>query len=428
MPKIRHLRWWIIGLVCLGTITNYLARSTLGVAAPTLLKELDISTQQYSWILGAFQAGYTIAQPICGYVLDVIGLKIGFALFAVAWSVLTMAHGLAGSWVSMAWLRGLMGMAEATAIPAGMKTTAEWFPAKERGLAGGLFNAGTSVGAMLAPPLVVWAILNYNWQAAFLITGALGLVWTVLWLWFYQGPDKHPALTDEERTLITSGQETHLQTGAKPSLKQILRQRNFWGIALPRFLADPAWGTFTFWVPLYLASVRHWDLKQIAMFAWLPFLAADFGCIVGGPVASFLQRTTGMSLINARRCAFTMGAVLMLAPAFIGFADSAYTAMALICVGGFAHQMLSTTVITMASDLFRRSEVGTVAGLAGTCGWTGQLIFSLMIGALVSTIGYNPFFVCLGLLDLVGAVLLWTLVRERKEDAAAAAATPQAAH
>ena len=297
-----------------------------------------------------------------------------------------------------------------------MKATAEWFPAKERGLAGGVFNIGASAGSMLAPPLVVWAILTYNWQSAFVITGGLGLVWVALWLWLYHPPERHPALSEAERIHITSGQEQHLQSaGTRPKVGALVRQRNFWGIALPRLLADPTWGTLTFWLPLYLTSVRHFDLKQIAMFAWMPFLAADFGCVFGGMVSMALQKHFHVSLINARRGAFTVGACMMMGVGFVGYVESPYTAVALLSLAGFAHQTLSVTVITMSSDLFRKNEVATVAGMAGTCGNGGLLIFSLLIGALVATIGYAPFFVCLGVLDLVGALLLWTLVRERQE-------------
>jgi ACS family hexuronate transporter-like MFS transporter len=379
----------MISLIMLGSVINYLTRSTLAVAAPTVLQELHISAREYSWIVGAFQ-GAIMAQPICGYVLDVLGLKIGFAIFAVAWSIVNMAHSLAGSWQAFAWLRGLLGFTEGSANPAGMKATAEWFP------------------------LVAWAILAYNWRVAFVITGSLGLVWVVLWLLLYQSPDRHPRLSKEEKAFISSGQEKHLQSdGRRPSLVHILAQRNFWGIALPRFLADPTWGTLSFWLPLYLSSVRHMDLKQIALFAWMPFLAADFGCVFGGLVAMRLQKRFGLGVINSRRCAFTLGAFLMLGMGFVGLVQSPYAAIALLSLGGFAHQTLSVTVITMASDLFRKNEVATAAGMAGTLGNAGLLIFSLLIGGLVATVGYTPFFICLGLLDLVGAVVLWTVVRER---------------
>ena len=408
---IRALRWWMIGLVMLGAIINYLTRSTLAVAAPTLLQDLQITAREYSWIVSTFQFAIML-QPVCGYVLDVLGLKAGLAIFATAWSVISMAHGLATSWQAFAVLRGLLGFAEGSANPAGMKATAEWFPARERGYAGGVYNIGASAGSMLAPPLVAWAILAYNWQMAFVITGSFGLVWVVLWLLFYQSPDRHPALSDEERRHIASGQETHLRDdGQRPSISRIARQRNFWGIALPRFLADPTWGTLTFWVPLYLSQVRGFDLKQIALFAWMPFLAADAGCLFGGVIVSALQKR-GVSLIDARKWAFTVGAVLMMGMAFVGVVESPYAAIALLSLGGFAHQTLSVTVITMSSDLFRRSEVATVAGMAGTFGNAGLLIFTILIGGLVATIGYTPFFVGLAVLDLVGAAVLWTIVRD----------------
>lgn len=420
MPKLKALRWWIIGLVMLGAIVNYLTRSTMGVAAPTLMKDLGISVTEYSWITSAFQLGIML-QPVCGYILDTLGLRTGFAVFAAAWSLIAMAHGLANNWQSFAVLRGLLGLAEGSAQPAGMKAVATWFPAKERGFAGGVFNIGASIGSVLAPPLVVWAVLTWNWRAAFVLTGVMGLAWVVLWLVCYRAPDQHPSMTEEERALIAAGQEAHLDAVAgRPSVLSILKQGQFWGIALPRFLADPTWGTLSFWVPLYLSQTRGFDLKQIALFAWMPFVAADLGCMAGPVIAMFLQKR-GVSLINARRIAFTLGAVLLTGMMFVGKVESAYAAIALLCLGGFAHQTLSVTVITMASDLFRRNEVATVAGLAGMMGNLGLLLFSLLIGGLVTKIGYDPFFVALGVLDIAGAVLLWTLVKDRAAPAKVAA-------
>lgn len=413
MKTLHALRWWIIGLVMLGAMLNYLTRAVMGVAAPTMLAELHITEQQYGWITAAFQAGI-ILQPVVGYVLDSVGLRYGLALFAGAWSVISMAHGFASTWPVFAVLRGLLGFAEGSANPAGMKVVATWFPARERGFAGGFYNIGASLGSMLAPPLVAWAILAYDWRAAFVITGAIGLVWALAWLRWFRTPETHPRLSAAERELIEAGQERDLAAdGARPSIPALLRRRDFWGIAIPRLLADPTWGTLAFWIPLYLVQTRGFDLKQIALFAWLPFLAADLGCLFGPAVVLFLQRR-GFSLINARRGAFTLGALMMTGMMFVGRVESPYAAIALLCLGGFAHQTLSVTVITMASDLFKRSEVATVAGLAGTCGNLGVLLFSLAIGGLVATVGYDPFFVALGLLDLAGAVVLWTLVKDRR--------------
>lgn len=417
------LRWWIITLVMLGAILNYLTRSTLAVAAPTMLDELGITAQEYSYITGAFQFAIML-QPICGYVMDVIGLKFGLAAFVIAWALISMAHALGTHWHHFAFLRALLGFAEGSANPAGMKAVSLWFPAKERGLAGGIYNIGASVGSMLAPPLVVWAILAYNWQSAFIITGVLALIWVAVWLRYYFDPAKHPKLSEQERAKIAEGQETHLKSdGARPPVLTILRQRNFWGIALPRMLADPTWGTLAFWVPLYLSQARGFELREIAMFAWLPFLAADLGCLFGPALVIWLQKR-GVTLINARRGAFTIGAVMMTGVMFAGLVRDPYVAIGLICLAGFAHQTLSVTVITMASDLFKQNEVGTVAGMAGTCGNLGVLLFTLAIGGLVATIGYTPFFIALGVFDLIGAALLWILVRDPARTIPAAAEAP----
>jgi ACS family hexuronate transporter-like MFS transporter len=411
MHRFMGLRWLTIGLIMLGALVNFLSRQALSIAAPTVIGSLHISTQQYGWITSAFQGGIML-QPVVGYVIDILGVKSGFALFALLWSVICMAHGLATNWQMLAGLRGLLGFAEGAFSPGGLKVVAEWFPAKERGLAGGLYNIGPSLGSMVAPPLVAWAILNYSWQASFVIVGLVSLAWVLLWLLFYHPVRKHPSLSEEERTYILSGQEAFLQAqDKKPSLLSILGRRNFWGIALPRFLTDPTWGMLSFWVPLYLTTVRHFDLKHIALYAWMPFLAADLGCVFGPSVVLFLQRR-GLDLIDARRGAFTLGAIMMIGVAFTGVVENPLMAVALISLAGFAHQTLSVTMITMATDLFPRNEVGTVAGMAGTCANLGILIFTLELGQRVDEIGYTPVFVLLAVLDIVAAIVAWTVIRK----------------
>ncbi len=411
MRRFRNIRWTVIGLFVVAMVINYLARSVLGVAAPAIMAEQHISAAEYSWITGAFQIGIMF-QPLAGYVLDVVGLKIGFTLFVAIWSLITMAHGLATGWMGFAGLRGALGLVEGSAQPAGMKLVAEWFPARERGVAGGIYQIGASFGAVFAPPLVAWAVLNHSWRAAFFIAGALGLVWVIAWLFWYAPPAKHRRLSPAERTLIVEGQEASLATHRKrPPLGELLRRRNLWAIAAARFLADPVWGMLSFWMPLYLVQVRHFDLGQIAMFAWLPFLAADLGCLFGPIVVAWLQRR-GVDLIDARRGAFTVGAVLMTGMMFVGTVTSPIAAIALLCLGGFAHQTLSVTVITLSSDLFPQDQVATATGMSGTAANLGVLIFTLVLGSMVAEVGYQPFFILLGLLDLVGAALLWVLIRK----------------
>ncbi len=405
------IRWTIIGLFVGAMVINYLSRSVLGVAAPVILSEQSITSVEYGWITSAFQLG-VMFQPAAGYFLDSVGLRVGFGVCVAAWSIITMAHGFVNGWFGFAALRGLLGLAEGSAQPAGQKLVAEWFPSKERGLAGGVYNIGASFGAVFAPPLVAWAVMMHSWRLAFVIAGAIGLVWALLWLFYYDSPARHPRLTTQERDYIANGQEARLAPQAtRASMLSLLRRRDLWGIALPRMLADPVWGMLSFWMPLYLARVRGFDLAQIALFAWLPFLAADLGCLFGPAVVSFLQRRN-VDLIDARRWTFTLGAVMMTGMAFVGMATNPYAAIALLCLGGFAHQTLSVTVITMASDLFPRNVVATAAGLAGLAGNLGVLIFTLLLGQMVDQVGYGPFFVILGVLDLLGALLLWTLVRK----------------
>lgn len=405
------IRWAIIGLFVGAMVINYLSRSVLGVAAPVILTEQSITSVEYGWITSAFQLG-VMFQPAAGYFLDSVGLRIGFGVCVAAWSLITMAHGFVNGWFGFAALRGLLGLAEGSAQPAGQKLVAEWFPSKERGLAGGVYNIGASFGAVFAPPLVAWAVMMHSWRLAFVIAGAIGLVWALLWLFYYSSPARHPRLTTQERDYIANGQEARLAPQAtRASILSLLRRRDLWGIALPRMLADPVWGMLSFWMPLYLARVRGFDLAQIALFAWLPFLAADLGCLFGPAVVSFLQRRK-VDLIDARRWTFTLGAVMMTGMAFVGMATNPYAAIALLCLGGFAHQTLSVTVITMASDLFPRNVVATAAGLAGLAGNLGVLVFTLLLGQMVDQVGYGPFFVILGVLDLLGALLLWTLVRK----------------
>lgn len=416
MRKIPKFRWCMILLVCAITIINYLDRTALGVAAPTILETTGITKEQYSWIVSAFQLAYTIGQPIMGFFIDTIGLRLGFAICAVIWGLATMGHALTGTWQGLAFMRGVMGFSEASAIPAGIKTASIWFPAKERGIASGVFNMGTSFGAMLAPPLIAWCILFQGWEFAFVVSGSLALIAALAWFIFYRDPKDSKRLSAEEREYIEAGQEKYLDSDnkqEKASLKTILTQRNFWGIGIARFLADPAWGTINFWVPIFFVETLHFSLKEIAMFVWLPFLMADLGCLASGFVAKFFN-DRGISLINSRLITFTIGAVLMMTIGFVSIVENPYLAVFLISLGGFSHQLLSTVASTLGGDLFKKNQIATAVGMAGACAWTGQLIFNLFIGAFVGIIGFGPFFIALAFFDVIGAIVLWTFIRENK--------------
>jgi len=416
MRKISGMRWYMISLVTLGTILCYLTRNTISAAAPTLQTELHITTQQYSYIIAIFSACYTVAQPVVGYVLDTLGTRVGYALFAVLWALFCILASTTHGWIGLAACRGAGGLAESAMIPAGLKASSEWFPAKERSIAVGYFNLGSSVGAIFAPPLVAWAIMYHSWRLAFIIVGIFSLVWAVLWYVVYRHPTKQKHLGEAEREYILAGQ--HHETGAAAAKKvkvgELLRLRKFWAIAVPRFLAEPAWGTFNAWIPLFMVKAYGFNLKQIALFAWMPMLFADLGCVLGGYMPVFFQRVFGVNLIVSRKLVVTVGAILMIAPGMIGLFGNPFAAIALLCIGGFAHQSLSGALITLSSDVFRSEEVATANGFTGMAAWLASSLFALVVGALADTIGFSPLFVVLSIFDLVGAVMLWILLKNNE--------------
>jgi ACS family hexuronate transporter-like MFS transporter len=411
--KIKGIRWWMVALITAGLIVNYLARNTLSVAAPTMMSELSISTEQYAHIVVAWQMGYAFMQPIAGLIVDAIGTKLGFAIFAVAWSAACAAAALATGWQSLAFLRGLLGVTEAAGFPAGIKATTEWFPAKERSIAIGWFNIGSSIGALLAPPLVVWAILHDGWQLAFISVGIMGIVWSALWLALYKHPRNQKLLGDGERDYILAGQETHLKDAPKQPTqwKKIIGTRNFYAIASARILSEPAWQTFNAWIPLYLMTERHMNIKEIAMFAWLPFLAADIGCVLGGYLSPLFHKYCRVSLFTSRKMVMLFGCSCMIGPACIGLVESPYTAIALLCLGGFAHQTLSGALYSITSDSFGKNEVGTATGLGGMFGFLGAAAFTMVFGIMVTKVGYAPLFVVLAIFDIIAAIIIWNVAR-----------------
>ncbi|MEN4683565.1 MFS transporter [Pantoea agglomerans] len=413
---IKNLRWWMLGMFLLGVTVNYITRNSLGILAPELKNSLHMTTEQYSWVVAAFQLAYTLFQPICGWLIDVIGLKMGFLICALIWSVTCLLHAGAGSWLHLAFLRFVMGASEAAATPANAKAIGDWFPKKERPVAAGWAGVGFSIGAMLAPPIIYVAHITFGWQGAFLLTGGLGLLWVALWWWGYHSPESHPRLSDEERAFINQDNEA---IGEKlpffTALKVIGKEKKFYGIAIPAFLAEPAWAVLSFWVPLYLANERGMDLKQIVMFAWLPFLAADLGSVASGYLTKIYVRWFGLTRVNSIVASSVTGALLMVSLALMTLVKDPWLAIALISVGGFGHQVISCMLSALVVERFDRRQMATVNGMRGSCAWIASFIFSLIIGVTADTIGFNPLFVAMGFFDLIGAVFLVMLVAERRQ-------------
>jgi ACS family hexuronate transporter-like MFS transporter len=396
------------------TIVNYLDRSCLSVAAPTLKKQLTINEVDFSHIVIAFQITYLVMQPLSGRLIDWLNIRVGLAVSLVWWSIAQMLTAGAAGWQSFAALRGLLGVGEAANFPSAAKAVSQWFRPSERTVAMGILNVGSGIGALIAPPLCVYLILQFSWQTAFVVTGAIGLVWVGVWLWFYRSPEEHPWMSPEELAHIRAGQaelvvdEAPAATG---TWKTVVGQKNFWALAIARFLSEPAWQFFTYWIPLYLATERHMKLKEIGYFAWVPFLAADVGCIFGGVLSPFFVKQ-GFNVLTARKLAATVCGILMIFAAFIGKAPTASWAIVFFCVGAFAHQAMSSTLLTLPADLFPRRTVATANGLSGMIGGFGGMIFTAIVGEVALHIGYTPLFAAMSIFDLIGAFFLWSLMRE----------------
>ncbi|HCQ2830984.1 TPA: MFS transporter [Escherichia coli] len=412
---VKNLRWWILVLFLLGVTVNYITRNSLGILAPELKSNLGITTEQYSWIVGAFQLAYTLFQSLCGWLIDVIGLKLGFMICAGLWALACLMHAGAGNWVHLALLRFFMGGAEAAAPPANAKTIGEWFPKSERPIAAGWAGVGFSIGAMLAPPIIYFAHASFGWQGAFMFTGILAMLWVVLWWAFYHNPDKHPNLSKAELDFIRQDNEAPpVKLPFLTALKTVGKNKRFYGIAIPAFMAEPAWAVMSFWVPLYLSKTYGMDLKQIALFAWLPFLAADLGSIASGYLTKLYTRLFGLSRVNSVVASSVSGAFLMVSLAVMAFTNNPYIAIVLISIGGFGHQIISCMLSALVVESFDKGQMATVNGMRGSAAWIASFLFSLIIGVTADKIGFNPLFIAMGFFDLIGAFFLVTFIAERR--------------
>ncbi|HET7841373.1 MAG TPA: MFS transporter [Terriglobia bacterium] len=418
---IKRLRWWIVSALFLSTAINYVDRQTLSVLSPVIIKEFNFTHEDYSNIVAAFQIAYAGMWLIGGVLMDVVGVRIGLALAMVWWSITGMMTGLANSLRQFEGLRFLMGMGEGCNWPGASKTVAEWFPGKERGLAVGIFDSGSSVGAIFAPPFVVFIATHFGWRFAFLTSGTLGFIWLFLWLALYRPLRTHPRLGAEERALIVSGQETaeiSSERGAKKWLK-LLGQSNTWGIVLGRSLTDPIWWFYVFWLPQYLSEARGFSLKQIGIFAWIPFLAADLGNLTGGYISGFLIKR-GMAVVRARKWVCVVSSIPILAGIPAALTSNAYLALFFISIATWGYASWSTMGLTFPSDLFPRDVVASVTGLSGlvASGITGTL-FTLAVGALVDKFhSYVPAFVAAGLVPLLATACVLVLIHAPKAERA----------
>jgi ACS family hexuronate transporter-like MFS transporter len=420
LGPIRHLRWWIVWTLFGSTVINYISRQTLSVLANTITQEFHLTNTDYSRIVSAFQIAYALMWLAGGVLIDVIGARLGLILAALWWSVASMLTGFANSVFSFGLFRFLLGVGEGCNWPAASKVVAEWFPARQRGLAVAIFDSGSSVGAILAPPLVWWVTRTFGWRYAFVASGFLGFLWVVLWLALYHPLRKHPKLTEEERVLIEAGRDTaeiSARRGAGRWL-ELLKQPNVWGIVLGRSLTDPIWWFYVFWLPKYLGDVRGFDLKHIAAFVWIPFVAADIGNFTGGFLSGFLIKR-GMPVIRARKWVCVLSSLPVLAGIPAAMTSNAYWAIALISVAVWGYASWSTMGLTFPSDLFPQDVVASVTGLSGlVASGIAGIAFTLAVGWLVDRFSYFPAFVAAGLVPLLATACVLILIRApEKQDA-----------
>lgn len=404
LPWWRQKRWGIAVLLSLVTAVGYIDRQALSVTAPVLKSEFGFSNSEYGAIAASFLFAYAIGQLLTGPLIDRLGTKRALSLAVLWWSVVAMLHAFGRGFASFIGLRMLLGLTEGANLPAAFKAVAEWFPRADRSLAAGFITAGVGLGAILAPPIVGWLAYHYGWQAAFLVPGAAGFLWLIIWRIAYHLPETHPRIEPSERALILA-ERVASPAGAQRPWHHYLRYREVWVLTLARFCGDGAFYFFAAWLPLYLADERGFNLLQIGAFAWMPFLAADIGSLGGGWLGGRLINS-GWSLDASRKTLIWTGALLMLGAMPVVSAPTPLLAIALISLALFAIQLKSASLFPLVADMFPARSVATVWGLSAAAGSTGGALFQFGVGRLIDLYSYTPVFVIVSLMGIVQALLV----------------------
>jgi MFS transporter, ACS family, hexuronate transporter len=416
LKKIPNFRWVIVLLLFAATAISYVDRQVLTVLAPTLRDQLQITNTEYASILTAFLLAYTFMQPITGWLIDRIGTRMGFALIMAWWSVAAGLHAFANSVASFAICRFLLGAGEAGSWSACVKAVSEWFPRKERGFATGLWSAGVSAGLVLSVPIVAWINLTLGWRWAFILTGLVGLVWLVAWLWLYRLPRVHPAITDEElRHISDDTAASHEHIKRTPYLS-LLRSRNVWAVIAARVLADPWVWFYYFWIPEYLTRSAGFTAADIGKYAWIPFAAQGVGIVLGGAFSDVLCRQ-GMSVIASRLTVMLMGMLLMTAGILAAFDLGITIIFAGISTAMLGFGLWAPNMMSLCADAFPRDSVGSVVGLGGMGAGAGGMVFTMATGWTLDTYGYAPVFIAAGAIPLLAFAVLFTLLERPKASA-----------
>ena len=393
-PAGSKSRWVMLAFAFVATVINYLDRQTLSVLAPVLLERFRISATAYSHIIFAFMLAYTVMNGVSGPLLDRLGTKVGYALTIAWWSAAEILSAFSAGALSLGIFRFLLGAGEAGNYPAGVKVIGEWFPPQERSLASGIFNSGAAIGAMLAPPLLAWTMLEMGWQASFVVVGALGFVWLAAWMVFYRKPP------------INLGEVE----SPPPAVWALAKTRFVWQFTLSKVFADPVWYFYTFWFPQYLKVGHGFTMKEIGETAWIPFFTAGIGNLAGGFLCSWLLRT-GLPAQIARRIGVLVFSGMMVAAVPSAMVHSSALAIALISTATFGYTGALANVLAIPRDLFPKNAVASIWGLASMGSGFGGMCFSLVTGWLVDHYSFKPAFVLFGLTPIISACLIWFLPR-----------------
>lgn len=406
-----NLRWVVCAMLFFATTKNYMDRQVLGILATELQTKIGWNEAEYGYIVSAFQAAYAIGMVFAGWFIDRVGTRVGYALMMLVWSLASAAHALASTVMTFAICRFFLGLGEGGNFPAAIKTTAEWFPRKERALATGIFNAGTNLGVIIAALTVPYIDIHYGWRAVFVFMGALGLVWLVWWWTRYRSPDQQPRLTAQERAYIRAGQE---EDGARvnepsPHWRALLPLRQTWAFSVAKFLTDPVWWFYLYWLPKFLEHKYGVDLVHIGPPLVAVYLISDLGSIAGGWLpASLLRR--GATLAKARTLPMLISGLCVLPVMFAGYAKYEWVAVGLIGLAAAAHQAFMANLFTTPSDMFPSSAIASVVGIGGMAGAIGGVLMAIAAGQVLQWTGsYIPLFLYAGCAYLIALGLLLLL-------------------
>ena len=417
--KVKGLRWWVIALICLATVINYIDRTAFGVMWPEMGKDLGMDESDYAIMLNVFMITYAAGKFLSGKLYDVIGTRLGFVVSIAVWSVASIFHAAARGLISLTVFRALLGLGEAGNWPGAVKSNGEWFPVKQRAVAQGIFNAGASLGSVIAPVLIAFLYGRFGWRTTFIIIGFIGLIWIIPWLFINKAkPKKHPWITEEEKKFITQGSlenvfdEDEIDENGL-GLFKILSYKESWGVLSARFFIEPIWWLFVGWMPLYLHSEYGFSIEQIGSTIWISYLGGMAGSLLGGWYCGKLMETKTTDA--ARKITITIGGALiflgLLGIIFLVQPDSPMSFIYITGIVLFGFQFAIGNIQTLSSDLFRGPSVGTLAGLAGTVGAVSVIIMNWLIPQITIN-SYTPAFILIAILAPLAVLSILLLIRK----------------